>query len=313
MTKAALAFDIGGTRIKGGVVDEQGTILVEDSIETASEEARDVLVAHIVEFAHTLKKTAGNVEYAGVGFGAPGLVADDTTLVGGSENIPGLSRTKFSDIGDILGLPTKADNDATVAALGEATYGAGRGYKAVLLATLGTGLGGGIIIHGKAYRGATGYAGELGHMPVIPGGIPCNCGSYGCLEQYASASAVVNRAFQKIQHNYTTTLTRDIVMKDKAKAVFDHAREGDAAAIEILEDTAYYLGIGLASAANLLNLDRILIGGGMSLGADILAPMVDRALKQYTLKLEYQTLSVAPATLGNKAGILGCAAMFFGK
>jgi glucokinase len=313
MAKAVVCFDVGGTDIKAGVVSQAGEIITQKKIPTGSERPGKEIITDMANAAQALRDEARGSEIIGVGVGSPGLVGEDTVLLGGCENIPHLNGMRFGDIGDALGLPTKGDNDATVAALGEVSYGAGTGAKAALVITLGTGVGGGIVINGKAYRGATGYAGEFGHTSIDPDGLACNCGSYGCIEQYASANALVRRAKQKLIHALDTSLTPKALEDDKAKAVFDAARAGDALAAEIIEETGMYLGMALSSAANLLNLDVVIVGGGMSKGFDLLKPAIERSLNNYTLKLERKILALKPAKLGNDAGILGCAALFFSE
>lgn len=313
MKKTALAFDIGGTQVKAGIITKEGEILIKDAIDTNADGSTEELKEHLVSFANELysKIDSSQYEISAVGFGAPGLIGEDTVVLGGCENIRSLTSMRFADIGDAFDVETRADNDATVAALGEAVYGAGKGYKVVLLATLGTGVGGGIVIDGKPFRGAFGYAGEFGHMCINTAGLQCNCGSYGCIEQYASATGLVNRAKQKIYHKLETSLSIEQLEKEKAKAVFDAAREGDAVASEIIREVGHYLGIGFSAAVNLLNPDLILVGGGMSKGADLLIPHIKSYMKNYTLPLAFDGIKIEVASLGNDAGILGSAALAF--
>lgn len=315
MEKIVIAFDVGGTEIKFGVVTESGKILKKNALATATGATGDTIMGHLHEVAAEIYDSLDKAKYTvvGLGFGVPGLVDEETVLLGGCENVPGLHGMRFADIGDRFKLPTRAGNDATIAALGEVTYGAGKGYTCVLLATLGTGVGGGLVFNGKPFYGYNGYAGELGHVSIDPAGLECNCGSYGCLERYASANALVKRAKQKLRHELKTKITSEKLLNDKAKAVFDAAREGDKIAQEVIEEVGTYLGIGFSSVANLLNLDLILIGGGMSKGADMLIPSIKTCMKNYTLKWEYKHLELKQAQLGNDAGILGGAALFFGK
>lgn len=314
MQKAAVAFDIGGTQVKTALVSEDGAILDKGSIDTPLDIDSSALLEKMKTRAVELKDKldASKYELVGFGVGAPGLSSKDAVLVGGCQNAPAFNGMDFKEIGKAIGVRAKSDNDANTAALGEVRYGAGQGgYSTVMLATLGTGVGGGIVLEGKPFRGAFGYAGELGHICINTAGLACNCGSYGCLEQYASASAVVRRAIQKLRHELPTSLTFEKLEKEKAKAVFDAAREGDDIACEIIREVGHFLGIGFASAANLLNLDLILIGGGMSASADLLIPHIKSYMKNYTRILAYKNLEIRQAGLGNDAGVLGAAALIF--
>ncbi|ACN83010.1 transcriptional regulator/sugar kinase [Brachyspira hyodysenteriae WA1] len=238
----------------------------------------------------------------------------ETLHMGGAENIPGLKGLKFSDIGDKFNIPTKTANDASMAALGEAKYGSGKekDYQSVMFVTLGTGVGGGFVLNGKLFTGSLGGAGEIGHVFVVPDGDKCNCGSSGCIERYASATGFIAMAKQKIHKGVIpTTLTYEELDKGKAKALFDAAKKGDALAKETIAECSYYLGMSIAQALNMLDLDLVLIGGGLCKDFDMMIEHINRGVRNYGLRMMVNNLEIKPASLGNDAGVLGCAALFF--
>lgn len=315
MKDAVIALDIGGTSIKGAIINEEGNILYKDSFNI---EANFTSEEHKTNIANIIKKLLENMpsEYNAIGIGldCPGVMNSDTLHMGGAENVPGLHGIKFSDIGDLFDLPIKTANDASMAALGEAKYGSGKDkeYKSVMFITLGTGVGGGFVFNGKLFTGSLGGAGEVGHVFVVPDGDKCNCGSSGCIERYASATGFIAMAKQKIHKNVVpTTLTYEELEKGKAKAVFDAAKKGDALAKETIAECSYYLGMSIAQALNMLDLDLVLIGGGLCKDFDMMIEHIKRGVNNYALRMMVRNLEIKPASLGNDAGVLGCAAMFF--
>ncbi|MEI0685917.1 ROK family protein [Brachyspira pilosicoli] len=315
MKDAVIALDIGGTSIKGAIINEEGNILYKDSFNI---EANFTSEEHKTNIANIIKKLLENMpsEYNAIGIGldCPGVMNSDTLHMGGAENVPGLHGIKFSDIGDLFDLPIKTANDASMAALGEAKYGSGKDkeYKSVMFITLGTGVGGGFVFNGKLFTGSLGGAGEVGHVFVVPDGDKCNCGSSGCIERYASATGFIAMAKQKIHKNVVpTTLTYEELEKGKAKAIFDAAKKGDALAKETIAECSYYLGMSIAQALNMLDLDLVLIGGGLCKDFDMMIEHIKRGVNNYGLRMMVRNLEIKPASLGNDAGVLGCAAMFF--
>ncbi|WP_347292595.1 ROK family protein [uncultured Brachyspira sp.] len=315
MKDAVIALDIGGTSIKGAIINEEGNILYKDSFNI---EANFTSEEHKTNIANIIKKLLENMppEYNAIGIGldCPGVMNSETLHMGGAENVPGLHGIKFSDIGDLFDLPIKTANDASMAALGEAKYGSGKDkeYKSVMFITLGTGVGGGFVFNGKLFTGSLGGAGEVGHVFVVPDGDKCNCGSSGCIERYASATGFIAMAKQKIHKNVVpTTLTYEELEKGKAKAIFDAAKKGDALAKETIAECSYYLGMSIAQALNMLDLDLVLIGGGLCKDFDMMIEHIKRGVNNYGLRMMVRNLEIKPASLGNDAGVLGCAAMFF--
>lgn len=315
MKEAVIAIDIGGTSMKGAVIEENGNILYKDNFDVNPSHTTEEHKKIITEFVEKLKSNIPN-DYKAVGLGidCPGVMNRETLHMGGAENIPGLKGLKFSDIGDKFNLPTKTANDASMAALGEAKYGSGKekDYQSVMFVTLGTGVGGGFVLNGKLFTGSLGGAGEIGHVFVVPDGDKCNCGSSGCIERYASATGFIAMAKQKIHKGVIpTTLTYEELDKGKAKALFDAAKKGDILAKETIAECSYYLGMSIAQALNMLDLDLVLIGGGLCKDFDMMIEHINRAVRNYGLRMMVGNLEIKPASLGNDAGVLGCAALFF--
>ncbi|MEI0548980.1 ROK family protein [Brachyspira intermedia] len=315
MKEAVIAIDIGGTSMKGAVIEENGNILYKYNFDVNPSHTTEEHKKIITEFVEKLKSNIPN-DYKAVGLGidCPGVMNRETLHMGGAENIPGLKGLKFSDIGDKFNLPTKTANDASMAALGEAKYGSGKekDYQSVMFVTLGTGVGGGFVLNGKLFTGSLGGAGEIGHVFVVPDGDKCNCGSSGCIERYASATGFIAMAKQKIHKGVIpTTLTYEELDKGKAKALFDAAKKGDALAKETIAECSYYLGMSIAQALNMLDLDLVLIGGGLCKDFDMMIEHINRGVRNYGLRMMVNNLEIKPASLGNDAGVLGCAALFF--
>ena len=315
MKDVVIALDIGGTAMKGAVVEENGNILYKESFEVNASHTTEEHKKRIKEVIEKLKSNiSADYRTIGLGIDCPGVVNKETVHIGGAENVPGLYGLKFSDIGDLFNIPVQTVNDASAAALGEAKYGSGKekNYQSILFITLGTGVGGGLVLNGKLFTGALGGAGELGHVFVVPDGDRCNCGSLGCIERYASATGFIGMAKQKIHKNLIpTSLTYEKLDKGKAKALFDAAKNGDILAKETIAECSYYLGMSIAQALNMLDLDLVLIGGGLCKDFDMMIDDIKRAVNNYGLRMMVRNLEIKPASLGNDAGVLGCAALFF--
>jgi glucokinase len=208
-----------------------------------------------------------------------------------------------------LGLPVALDNDANVAALGEAWSGAGAGIKNMVAFTLGTGVGGGIIIDGRIYQGFRGMAGELGHIKVVPDleAIQCGCGQLGCVETVSSATGIIRMAKDAVARGESTALSLNDNIT--AKDVFDAARDGDEVAIRIVKRAAYYLGKAMAAVAVVLNPQRFIIGGGVSRAGDILFNEIRKVYEQNVPSAFSEQVDIVPAKLGNDAGVVGAAGL----
>lgn len=289
-------FDIGGTDLKFGLVDRGGRLVRKGRVR--SPEAMADLLAVLEETWRSLKKGApGPVRSCG--FGIAGFYSLRERKILQSPNCPGLdgypllpALRKFIDV------PMRVHNDADMAAFGEFKHGAGRGARSLVLLTVGTGIGSGIILDGKLWQGEGGYAGELGHITVNPEGEPCKCGSRGCLETEASGPKIV-RDYQALSGRTGVTESREVFLLAKA---------GDPAALESFRKCAYYLGIGLGIVINMLNPEKILLGGGvLSAGKLLLGPVVDEARRRSN-RLPFAGCRIGKAALGNDAGLVGAAA-----
>ena len=306
MSQYCFGVDVGGTTIKMGVFDPEGKVLDKWEIPTRTENNGDKILPDIAAAVQN-KMEEMKIEkesVVGVGIGVPGPVNDDG-VVFKAVNL-GWDVMNIKEIlGGLLGLPVNAGNDANVAALGEMWCGGGRGYNNMVLVTLGTGVGGGIIINGKILTGSTGAGGEIGHIHIKDGEPDvCGCGNNGCLEQYASATGIVRLANRKL-----AATTEDTVLKNgeiSAKSVFDAVKAGDKVACEIAEEFGEYLGKGLAAVAAVVNPQAFVIGGGVSKAGNVLFDYIEKYYKQYVFH-GCKDVDFKLATLGNDAGIYGAA------
>ena len=306
MKKYCFGVDVGGTTVKIGLFDCEGNILEKWEIPTRTEDSGAGILPDIAQAL--LKKMAEKglkkEEMAGVGIGTPGpedrdgIVHEAVNLGWGVFNL----RERMEEL---CGMPVRAGNDANVAALGEMWKGGGRGYKNLVLVTLGTGVGGGIIVNGEILTGAVGAGGEIGHIHIQDEEVDaCNCGNHGCLEQYASATGVVRLAGHILEETQEESILRGGQVT--AKAVFDAVKAGDRVAIRIAETFGEYLGKGLAAVAGVVNPEAFVIGGGVSKAGDILFSFIEKNYRNYVFHGSRDAKFVL-ATLGNDAGICGAA------
>lgn len=288
-------FDLGGTQLKFGLIDEAGRILFKDKVPTPS--TIDGLLDLVGTLWPALKnKCPDKIEAAG--FGIPGIYDLKTKRILQSPNYGGLDNYDLVPaLGRRLDVPFWIDNDANLAAFGEWTHGAGRGVSSFVLLTIGTGIGGGLILGGKLWQGSRGYAGEAGHITVNPEGARCVCGLRGCLESETSAGAIVQKyaALSKTGADAT------------AEDVYHRAKGGEKAAREAFALAGYYLGIGMGILINLLNPEKILLGGGvMTTGEFLLRPAREEAARR-SYRASFDACSIERAGLGNDAGLIGAA------
>jgi len=313
MSKLYLGIDVGGTNIKAGLVDKAGNIVHKDSIKTSVDKGSQAVVADIVGIAKSLIFGNG-LSYAGigaVGMGIPGSIYSNEGLVIDSYNI-GFSMVPIVELfTQEVPLPTVIDNDANAAALGEAVFANKEGYKYIVLITLGTGVGGGVVIDGKIYSGNKGVGAEVGHMSVMMDGRVCNCGNIGCWEQYASATALIADTKAKIAECPNSKLA-EIAKRDgkiTARTAFEARRSGDKAGAEVIEDYVKYVGTGLGNLANIFRPEVILIGGGVSNEGEYFIDMLQEYTNRCLYSAKAAAVKVKRAKLLNDAGILGAAAL----
>ena len=315
MATHIFGVDVGGTTVKLGLFDQAGNLLEKWEIPTRTENGGEKILPDIAESIEKKMEEKGlkKEDLAGVGLGAPGAIGADGTMYG-AVNLGWGTFNLEQALSDLLGLPVRAGNDANVAALGEMWKGGGQGCSNLVAVTLGTGVGGGIIVNGNIVTGATGAGGEIGHIHVEDNETEmCGCKSIGCLEQYASATGIVRLAKKMLASTEEASALRELPAEElSAKAVFDAVKAKDALAIRVAEQFGEYLGKALGVIAGIVNPEVIVIGGGVSKAGEILfdyiRPPFDR-----TAFSGCRIAKMALATLGNDAGIYGAARLMLGE
>ena len=305
--KYIAGVDIGGTNTKIGILDENGEILVKESIKTLSMEGAEKTMTRIWGKIKELMSSVNidGADLKGVGMGIPGPVTDKK-IVGFFANFPWERNLNISQMFEIIsGKTTRLDNDVNVIALGEARYGAGKGSKSSVTIALGTGIGGGIYVDGNLISGATGAGGEVGHMKLVKDGKLCGCGQRGCFEAYASATGIEREAVSRLLVNKTNLLYEKI-NGDISRL---EAKEGDSFSLEIVDYEAEYLAMGIGNILNIINPERVILGGGVAQAGDILLDRVKEKLPKYALAVTLNNFNIVLGTLGNDAGIKGAAAL----
>lgn len=306
MSQYVFGVDIGGTTVKLGLFDVTGGLLDKWEILTRTEDSGSKILPDIAESikAKIDEKKIAKEEVKGVGVGAPGPI-DSAGVVHKAVNLGWETFSIKETLEELLHMPVMAGNDANVAALGEMWKGGGQGSNDLIVVTLGTGVGGGIIIDGKVLTGATGAGGEIGHIHVQDGETEaCGCGNKGCLEQYASATGITRLANKKLRESDKNSVLRQGEVS--AKTVFDAVKEKDELAIEVAEEFGKYLGDALAVIASVVNPEAIVIGGGVSKAGEILLNYI-RPNYEKNVFHGSRNAKFALATLGNDAGIYGAA------
>lgn len=312
MDKYCFGIDVGGTTIKCGLFKEDGTLLEKWEIRTRTEENGSYILSDIASSIREKmeEKHLKKEDIIGVGVGVPGPVNEAGELPNGAVNLHWKRINLVEELGKLLDLPVKAGNDANVAALGEMFQGGASGFKNVIFVTLGTGVGGGIVVDGKIVAGAHGAGGEIGHVHVENQETePCNCGNYGCLEQVASATGIVRLARRKLQKNQKATLLNEQYLS--AKSVFDAVKKEDEVAKEIIDEFGYYLGNALSIFAGVVDPEVIVIGGGVSKAGPILLEYIEKYYMKYAFPACREAV-FSLAKLGNDAGIYGGAKLILG-
>ncbi|GGH79742.1 glucokinase [Pullulanibacillus pueri] len=307
-----VGVDLGGTSIKMAFINDEGRIIDKWEIPTDLSEKGRFITRDIAKSIEEKLEQKGETKdkLVGLGMGAPGFINFENGSIFEAVNIGWKNYPLQEKMEEAIGLPVAVDNDANLAALGEMWKGAGEGAKDLLCITLGTGVGGGVISNGAIIHGIGGMAGEIGHITSITdGGYTCNCGRKGCLETVASATGIRRLAIEGLEKHTESELytvfqkQQDLTTKD----VFDAARNQDAYALSIVDHVTYHLGLALSNVAILLNFQKLVIGGGVSMAGETLLEPLDRHIKALTLPGVYQGLEIVRATLGNDAGVIGCA------
>jgi glucokinase len=292
-----IGMDLGGTTFKALAVTPDGSILGRIQQDTHAEQGPQAVVRRMVDAIRQLQAEVEtpSQQLVAIGLGVPGIVDLPAGIVRRSPNLPGWKDFDLRvAVRQHLEVPVAIENDANAAVLGEMWLGAGRGTQHFLMLTLGTGVGGGVVIGGNILHGSRGYGGELGHTVVDPNGPVCGCGSRGCLEQYASGTAIARLA----KPSYGATTAKDVALA---------ARRGEPQALEVYRQVGQYLGIACASFANLFNPECLAIGGGAANAFDLFSDAMQTTMRQRTFVEVYQSLRLVPAQCGTDAGGFGAA------
>lgn len=310
-----IGIDLGGTTAKFAILNLKGEIQTKWSLETdISNEGTKIVPNIIASIQHHFELYDMSAEdFIGIGMGSPGTVNRKDGTVIGAYNLNWKTLQLIREqIENALGLPFFIDNDANVAALGEQWVGAGNNEPDVAFITLGTGVGGGLIVDGKLLHGVIDAAGEIGHVTVVPDGYPCTCGKKGCLEQYTSARGITRMA-RDMAEAYAGNSELKYLIDDgqavDAKVIFDLAKEDDDFALLVVDRASFYLGLALGNVANLLNPSTIVLGGGVSKAGQFLADKVHEQIQQFMFPTIREVTKIKIAQLGNDAGVIGAASL----
>ena len=305
-----VGIDIGGTKVLGGVVDETGAIISRARRDTPAE-GGVALTQAIADVALELMKDS---EIESVGVSVAGFISADRKTILATPNIKDWNGVNLDyELTSRIGLPVVIENDANSAAWGEFKFGAGRGKENILMLTVGTGIGGGIVVNRNLLRGSFGIAAEIGHLRIVPNGLLCGCGAYGCFEQYGSGTALLRHAREAIQAHpdrASKILNRGdgSIEGVNGTAITEAARDGDELALSIFETTGDYLGAGIASLAVILDPEAVVIGGGVIDAGDILLNPIRSSVDKYMpFAGKHPHPQIVAAQLGNEAGLVGVA------
>jgi glucokinase len=308
-----LGIDLGGSKILAALVDPQGRIVAGHEIVTPATKGREVVIQCIVDSAHAVLEQAHVTmsEISVVGIGAAGISNPEAGILFTSPNLPGWRNVLLRDIiQDRLGQKTFLINDANAAALGEFYFGAARDALSFIYVTISTGIGGGIVIDGKIYTGAIGVAGEVGHMTIDDNGPPCKCGNRGCWETLASGTALIREAKLRISRRVKTSMleyAEGNIENVTPQVIHRAAEKGDKLAKELIAQTGYYVGLGLASLINIFNPELIVVGGGLSNIGDMLLEPAFKTAEKRAYKEAFQAVRFASPELGRNSGVIGAA------
>lgn len=316
-----LGIDIGGTNLVVGAVAADGSrVVASETRPTNPGRGTDAVINEIITMGidalATLRTEIPDAKVSGVGIGAPGPLDTRKGIVILTPNLGWVDVPLRDRIAAGLGLPAALDNDANCAVLGEAWIGAARGATYVIGITIGTGIGGGIVLNGKLHHGAADCAGEIGHITIDLDGRLCGCGNYGCLEAYASGPAIARRAVERLSEGddgALMTLVDGDLAKVTAQTVYEAAHAGDAVALDVVRDTAHYLGAGIANLLNIFNPDRVVIVGGVTRAGDSLFDPLRREVSRRAFKPAVRACQIIPGELDGMAGVYGAARMFLDR
>ena len=312
-----IGIDVGGTNVKIALVDGEGKIIYSNSVPTYAQMGYEYTVNNIKQAIKDLMKETNTEakDIQGIGFDFPGQVDCKTGVVKNAPNIPGWVNVPIAQmIEDEFHIPTRIDNDVRCAALGELKFGAGRGCENFVCITVGTGIGSGLVINCKVVRGAANAAGEIGHIKLqMEDGPLCGCGDSGCLEAFASGPSIVAMAQEYLKGGKSAKFRELAVDGEITPYIVAKAAEaGDPVAKRIFEKMGYYIGMGLTSVINLLNPEKIIIGGGVAECGELLLDPIKRTINERAMKVQREAVEIVPAELGNSAGVIGASMLVEG-
>lgn len=304
-----IGIDLGGTNLPCGIVTPDAKVIARHEEPTRAEEGVEAVIERMAKGVRMLLETSGIApsEILAVGVGAPGPLDGMRGIVLEAPNLGWKNVPLSSILRKKTGFRIVLENDANAAGYGEFWAGAGRGCQHMVMMTLGTGIGGAIILDGKLHRGPDWTAGEIGHVVIADGGRPCACGGYGCIEAYASATSTVKRFREQLALGWESSLSKRDPNTITCADIFHAAKEGDNLAYHIVAETGRYLGLMAANMANLLNPERCIFSGGMIKAGAILFDAIREACQRHAFKAPAQRLQILPAELGDDAGIIGAA------
>ncbi|NMA18076.1 MAG: ROK family glucokinase [Clostridiaceae bacterium] len=308
--KYRIGIDLGGTSIKAGVVDEAHNII--SSHQKPTLEGFELVVADMAETAQIAAEMVGLKwdDFSSVGVGSPGFINPQSGLLVLSSNTNWRNKPLKQELQKHIPVPVFIGNDADCAVIGEMIAGAAKGYRNILMLTLGTGVGGGLILNGRLFSGCDGMGAEFGHTPLISDGLPCACGQNGCLEVYASVTALIRQTKEAMKENPETQMHAHVEKYGEVsgKTAFDCAREGDVVALRVVDQYCNYLANGIGGFITLFRPEIVLIGGGLSAAGDTLLDPIRMKIGKFVFASNYiGTPQIERAALGNDAGMIGAA------
>ncbi len=311
MKKVVIGVDVGGTNLRAALINESGKIMSRKSRPSEAKKGIDFVTENLINLINETKKEK---KIYGIGIGIPGIIDSSTGVLTQAPNISKVKNYPFKEILlNKLGpdIPVILENDANCAAVGEWWIGAGKDVNSLIMLTLGTGLGGGIILRGKLWSGVNGMGGEIGHMTIDPDGPKCNCGNFGCVESFASAEAIRRMVKEGLRNSKLKTMLRNEIKRtsihDIPEIVGTAAKKGDKFALSVWESFGKALGIAMANLTNLLNVEMIIIGGGLSNSWDLFIDAVINEARKRGLRAPMDNIDIKKCELGDDAGLLGAA------
>lgn len=304
MGRVVVGVDLGGTNLRTALLSQDGVVLDRHKEATNASEGWKQVVARLVANISRHQETTieRGMVLAAVGVGAPGVIQLDKGIVVKSPNFPDWNNLPLKqELEKALHIPVVIENDANAAALGEQWRGAGKDIGSMILLTLGTGVGGGIVLDKKIWHGADGMAGEIGHMTLLPDGRTCSCGSRGCLEMYASARGIVK--------SYQEASLASVPPEITSAQIYEAARSGDAVARKVMNDMGHMLGIGIANLINIFNPEMVVLGGGVKDAWDLFINATREEIMRRAFQVPAERTRIVPSMLGDDAGMVGAAAV----